>query len=434
VAGLRARVAAGPWPWPGVGALQRRAAGGRRRAGDGGADGAGRRVAILIRTAYVGAGTVRTVLNLATYLARERDVELISVLRKEQEPFYPLPERVRVTTLYDLADGPSPAGRSLRRAAARLRLPSLLMHPQDATYRSFSPWTDYLLLRKIRSLSPGTVLITTRPTLNLFAAMFAPADVTTVGQEHLNIGSHKPGLLTAIRTYYPRLAAFVVLTQRDREEYAEFLGEDATVVAIPNAVPPLPGGMADPSSTVVIAAGRLVDQKGFDRLVDAFALVSGDHPSWELRIFGAGHQEDALRQRIRERGLDGRVRLMGHTRDMGREMEKASVYALSSRHEGFPMVLLEAMSKGLAVVAFDCPTGPRELIETGKDGILVPEGDVPAFAAALESVMSSEAERRRLGAGGIAKAAGYDVDSVGRQWDALLSDLTAGREAGRTDR
>ncbi len=428
--GLKARVAAAPWPWPAVRALHWRLAARRRPAGPSGGPLEGRRdVVILLRTAYVGAGTVRAVFNLAGYLARERDVEVVSVLQKDREPFYRPPDGVRLTTLHDVSDQPTLLRRALRKAVGRL--PSLFMHPQDVTYGSFSPWTDYLLLRKVRSLRPGATLITTRPALNLFAALFAPADVVTVGQEHLNIASHKPGLLAAIRTYYPRLDAFAVLTDRDRVDYRRLLGAAATVVAIPNAVPPLPGGQADPASRVVVAAGRLVDQKGFDRLLDAFALVAEDHPGWELRVFGTGHEEEALCRRVAERGLEGRARLMGRTQDMGGELARASVYALSSRREGFPMVLLEAMSKGLAVVAFDCPTGPRELIHPGEDGLLVPDGDIAALAAALGSLMSDEAERRRLGAAGRAKAAQYDVDSVGRQWDALLADAAA-RRAGVT--
>ncbi len=112
---------------------------------------------------------------------------------------------------------------------------------------------------------------------------------------------------------------------------------------------------------------------------------------------------------------------------MGEELAKASVFALSSRSEGFGMVIIEAMSKGLAVVSFDCPRGPREIITDGEDGILVPNGDVDALAAALRRVIEDEDERRRLGAAGLRTAERYGPDAVGRDWDDLLGRLLAER-------
>jgi glycosyltransferase involved in cell wall biosynthesis len=117
------------------------------------------------------------------------------------------------------------------------------------------------------------------------------------------------------------------------------------------------------------------------------------------------------------------VHLMGSTNTMGEELAKASVYAMSSRFEGFPMVLLEAMSKGLAVVSFDCPRGPADLITPGEDGLLVPNGDVDGLARGLLQLIEDEELRRRMGAAAVRTAARYEVEAVGRQWDRLLADL-----------
>ena len=151
---------------------------------------------------------------------------------------------------------------------------------------------------------------------------------------------------------------------------------------------------------MVVAAGRLVRAKGFDRLIRAFTWVAEAHPGWRLRICGGGPERAALAALIGELRLGGRVELAGKVRDMEAELGAASVFALSSRFEGLPLALLEAMAKGLAVVSFDNCAGPREVIEHGTDGLLVPGGDERALARAICALIESPDLRRRLGDGG----------------------------------
>jgi glycosyltransferase involved in cell wall biosynthesis len=372
-------------------------------------------VRILLMHAYGIGGTIRTCLTLAEHLAEHGPVEIISIVRSRDEPFFAFPDGVAVTVLDDRRAG--------TRRGVLARLPSVLVHPDDHTYAKLSLLTDIRLLRRLRAMRSG-VLVTTRPGFNVLAARHAPPGLTVVGQEHMNIGSHLPGLTRDIARSYRRLDALAVLTEADRADYARMLGAARTrVEQIPNAVPELGGGIASPDSKVVVAAGRLTPQKGFDLLIPAFARVVREHPDWQLRIHGAGPQRAELRQLIVEHDLYSSVFLMGPTARLGEALAQGSIFVLSSRFEGFGMVIVEAMSKGLAVVSFDCPRGPSEIIEHGRDGLLVPELDVPALGAAISGLAGDRDRRAALGKAAIETARRYDREAIGARWDALLAVL-----------
>jgi glycosyltransferase involved in cell wall biosynthesis len=250
----------------------------------------------------------------------------------------------------------------------------------------------------------------------------------------MNLGCHRPAVRDRVLRRYGRLDAVVTLTATDLAGYRRELPDARRLVCIPNALPELNGGPADPAARTVLAAGRLVRQKGFDLLLDAGERVAADHPGWTLRIYGGGPWRQRLQRRIDRRGLSSSAFLMGRTDDIGTAMAKASIFVLSSRYEGLPLVLLEAMSKGLGVVSFDCPTGPRELLTDGVDGLLVKEGDVPALAAAIGRMMDDEGLRARLGEQAVGAMARYTPEAVGAEWDALLDDLVRPVPARRAAR
>ncbi|MGZ8649173.1 MAG: glycosyltransferase family 4 protein [Solirubrobacteraceae bacterium] len=379
--------------------------------------GAERRVTIVLGSAWGMGGTIRTVHNLAGHLAsRGYEVEILSVFRSRGKPFFAFAPGVRVTALDD------------RRARARLRrLPSALAHPANAGPR-WNLWVDVQLVRRLRRRTG--FLITTRPVLNLIAADLRLPGLVRVGQEHMSHDVWGPRLRRAMVAAYPRLDVLVTLTEGDRTRYAQAMGGGVRIERIPNSVSALGGPEPDLAAPLLLAAGRLTSQKGFDRLIDAFADVAADHPAWRLRICGRGDLREPLQRQIDGAGLTHRIELAGAVTDMGAAMAQASIFVLSSRSEGFPLILLEAMSKGLAPVAFDCRTGPADIIDDRRNGRLVPDGDVDALAAAMGELMADADLRRGYAAAARQTAAGYDMaEAIGPRWEALLAELYAHAKA-----
>ncbi|GAA2682073.1 MULTISPECIES: glycosyltransferase family 4 protein [Nonomuraea] len=380
------------------------------------------RVHILLLHAYGMGGTIRTVFNLAGYLASTgREVEIVSILKEAEEPFFPVDPRVKFRFLDD---------RLIPRTGVRGRLskmPSKLIPEQEAAYHRFNLWTDLQLARWIRSIDTG-VIMATRPGLNLALAQLALPSVITIGQEHVALQGQPQPVQELIKRRYRSFDALVTLTKADLRDYRETLRrKPKKLLRIPNAVPPMPGEISKLENKVVLAVGRMTKLKGFHRLITAWETVAAAHPDWKLRILGAGPQEDNLRAQITEAGLEGKVELPGPSNNVAGELEKASIFVLSSRHEGFPMTILEAMAKGLAIVSFNSPHGPKEMITDEVDGLLVKPRTNANLATAIMRVIEDEELRHRLAEGALATAATYDVDSIGARWDALLDELLARR-------
>lgn len=380
--------------------------------------------------AYAKGGTARTTLDTAARLAARHDVEVVSVNRNRADPAFPVDPRVQLRFLVDKRELGSrrcpPASRGdARRVTRRLAMtPSLLEPLRGKRDHRLSLLSDIRLAREIRSMHEG-LLIGTRPSINLAIARLARPSVYTIGQEHQYLQLWNPALQRAIARAYPRLDAVTGLTPADAATYRDLLPSELLVTDLPNAVPRIGRARSDASSNLVVAVGRLAHQKGFDLLIEAFRTVAARHPDWSLHIYGAGPSRRALAEQIRHSGLTGTVRLRGFTSALPKRLTRASIFALSSRFEGFSLALVEAMGVGLPPVAFACPHGPTEIISHGVDGLLVPAEDVPALAAGICSLIEDPVRRAALGAAARQSVQRYAAPAVDEQWERMIDDLTS---------
>lgn len=215
--------------------------------------------------------------------------------------------------------------------------------------------------------------------------------------------------------------AVVVLTERDRQRWTTALSPRSRVEAIPNPLPfRLPDKPAERSSQTVLAAGRLIHAKGFDLLLKAWSQLAARHPGWHLRIVGEGEDRPALEALVDMLGIAGSASLPGICTDMESCYRDAAIFCLSSRYEGFGLVLLEAMAFGVPVIATDCEAGPKALVRDRENGLLAPPEDADALAATLSAVIGDIELQNRLSKGGRQFAAAFDVDTVIARWQQLL--------------
>lgn len=224
------------------------------------------------------------------------------------------------------------------------------------------------------------------------------------------------------RWTYPWCSAAVVLTDSVAQQMRAMISERPVYV--------IPNGIREPSVTVddvgarhpkqVVAIGRLSPEKGFDQLIDAFAPLARLHRDWSLAIAGEGPEQTALQEQIDQLGLSEQIRLVGWLSDPETFLARGSLFVMSSRYEGFPVALLEAMAVGLPVISFDCDSGPREIIRPSIDGLLVPAGDVSALTDAIDQLQQDAPLRDRMGRAAREVTQRFSLEQFRQRWNAVV--------------
>ncbi|MEU4062936.1 glycosyltransferase family 4 protein [Streptomyces wedmorensis] len=389
------------------------------------------RISFLLHNGYHYGGTIRTTFTLAEELAERHEVEIVSVFRHRDRPLLGLPAGVTLRHLVDLRkespgyDGDHPDHHR----------PAEVFPRGDGRWKQYSALTDARIGEHLRGVE-ADVIVATRPGLNVHLARQARRGPVLVGQEHLILDGHSYRLRRDIAHEYALLDAVTTVTEADARAYRELNLPGVRVESVPNSVPVPSVPPADPAAKTVVAAGRLTRVKRYDVLIDAFAEVAADHPDWKLRIYGSGDAVQDLKaplaRQIKERGLGEQVFLMGSVTPMEPEWAKGSIAAVTSQRESFGMTIVEAMRCGLPVVSTDCPNGPREIIEDGVDGRLVPVDDVTAFARALRGLVEDDELRAKTARAALAASERFDPGRIAARHEALWTELVERGASRRT--
>ena len=343
-----------------------------------------------------GAGVERVGSMVANGLSDAGHEIILASIGPCDKPFFPLNADIKIIPLLDSS------------SAKWGRLPSAV----------------YTIRKLLKTQSIDTVMSVDTKSIPYTLPATIGLSVKHIGWEHFNFDSSqvmsKDSLFRHLAARY--CDSVVTLTERDREYWLKKTRHKSQVIAIANPCPFPVQKYIEKNKKVVLAIGRLDKDKGFDLLLAAWLQVIKVMPEWTLKIVGEGDQRAKLTEFIRANQITKSVDLVGMTDDVSQYYRQAEIFCLSSRIEGFGIVLTEALAFGLPIVSFDCGPGPAEVLkDTGS--ILVPKNDTTQLALALIKLMKSDEQRKIIGLKGKAKAEIYQPDNIIDDWLELLKSL-----------
>ncbi len=360
-------------------------------------------------------GIEKQTISLANQLCKHYEVEIISFYSMNALPAYPVDERVKIKYLLDCAPN-----REEIKAAIRKKNPFALFREGFKALRILY-FKKQLMIKEIQALDCDYVL-STRIEYAQMLTDHAPAGVVTMTQEHLHDDSEK--YVRRVRKAFAGLDYLLVLCGGSRRNYSRWLSdnEKIKIVEIPNILDAIPEKTAPLTGNHLVAAGRLHPVKNFETLIEVFHLVHDELPDARLTIVGGGNEYQRLMSRAAELDLADSVTITGMvSSDEVMEYFLASdLYVMTSHTECLPMVLLEASSVNLPIVAFDVPVGPASIIKDGENGYLVEYANKVEMAEKIISLLKDRPLLQQMGQTARLMANSYTPEEVIPQWQQLF--------------
>jgi len=367
---------------------------------------------------YMAGGVERVLTLKANYFAEHfgYDITIILTEGKDKPLFYPLSEKVKVVNL-DMGFEELWTCSFIKKVFIYLKKQYLFKK---------------LLKQELMRIRPDITVSLLRREINFLTSLKDGSK--KVGELHVNRSNYRNfehGDTNAIRDLFARfwmrslvsklkrLDKFVVLTEEDNNNWPEL----NNVVVIPDPLTFSSSTYSPLTEKRVIAVGRYVYQKGFDLLLKAWTIVEKECPDWMLTILGQGErlQYDTLMDELK---IDrNNCKLLGPTEQIQDEYMNSSLMVMSSRFEGFGMVLIEAMACGLPVVSFDCPCGPKDIIQDHVDGLLVENGNIDKLAEAIIWMIQHPQERKLMADKAVENVQRFKLDQIAEQWKSLFESL-----------
>lgn len=375
------------------------------------------KIVYLTPALYMAGGVERVMTLKANYFAEHYgyDITIILTEGKDEPPFYPLSDKIKVINL-NIGFEELWTCSFLKKIIVYLR--------KQCQYRK-------ALTNELMRLRPDITISLLRREINFINDIKDGS--RKIGELHINRANYRNyntedvGIIkrifsklwsTNLVSHLKKLDKLVVLTEKDRESWTEL----NNVVAIPNPLSFVPQSVSSLTEKRVVAIARYSHEKGIDLLLKAWSVAEKKAIDWRLDVFGDGDRS-VYEQLIGELSIDrSRCQLHGRTNDVEHEYINSSLFVLSSRFEGFGMVIIEAMACGLPIVSFDCPWGPRSIISNHEDGLLVKNGDVLALAEGLSCVMNNDSLRQSMSNAGYRNVQRFGIGQIAERWKVIFEN------------
>lgn len=373
---------------------------------------------VYVTPALYMAGGVEHVLTLkANYFAElyGYDITIILTEGKDKPFFYPLSERIKVINL-DINFEELWTCSFVKKVYVYLK--------KQWLYKR-------LLTQELMRIRPDITISTLRREINFLSDIKDGSK--KIGELHVNRANYrsfkteKSSFLKNLFAYFwsanllrhlKYLDRLVVLTDKDREAWTELDNVDV----IPNPLPFVPSEISTLTEKRVVAVARYSHEKGIDLLLQAWSEVEKQTKDWRLDVYGDG-DTSPFERIIDDLAINrDRCELHGRTNDVVKEYCNSSIFVLSSRFEGFGMVIIEAMACGLPVVSFDCPWGPRSIIKDGEDGLLVENGNPLALAHGLLSLINNADRRQSMSVAAVKDVQRFRIEQIAQHWKQLFEE------------
>ena len=363
-------------------------------------------ICFLIRNYNNIGGTERVTSIIANGLAQKGQNVSIICLEKGTSPYFQTNNRIKI---YEFNTSSQKSGKGMG-----VRVQNLINDIKVAKKLS----------KLIRVIKPDFIIAVDIVLYRCIHFIKIPSKLHKIGWEHFCFEARQRKLVKLSRIWASKHAdKIIVLSDADLESYQKNYPYATNLMRIYNPIAYNSTYNYQPNSKIVIAAGRYAPQKGFDLLIESWSRIADKIPDWELRIFGDGELRNELQAQIDHYNLSN-VKLCGFTKELDRELEKASIFALSSRFEGWGLVLIEAQAKGLPCISFNCKCGPSEIIDDGVNGLLVSPENTEEFAEKLLLLMQNEELRRSFSANAQKDLYRFDSEKVVGEWIALFDSLS----------
>lgn len=357
---------------------------------------------------YLHGGVEKVLSQKANYLADVfgDEVTIVTYRQQNRKPIYPFSEKIKLIDLgvdYEIAKS--------------------YFHPYNLKK---IPYHISSLKKVLKDIQPD-VMVSSSFGPDFYVIPFLEKHIPKIKEFHSsrffyreNSSSIKNKLLAKLNLFTEKkYHQLVVLNDSERQFY-----QNENITVIPNPAE-ISGIRTDVSSKEIMAAGRISPVKNFGALIEAFATVSKEFPAWQLHFFGEDYlgTQNNLEAKIAAYGLQRQIKFKGSVTNLKSEMQNYSIYALTSETECFPMVLLEALSVGLPVISYDCPTGPKHILKNEEDSFLVPNKNLDIFVEKLTELMQNEILRHQLGVKGQENVERFGIEKIMHRWKELFSSF-----------